>query len=325
MPIVVDWNPVQALGSLAVSAGAAQGQTAGNRDFISRQFAVDQQTADINQRNREIGMQSREEPARFAREQQAAADSDARRFQSAADLGGLKQQGDVQMEGVRSQRAMETQDFQLRRQEEGIQQRQEADYQYDNQRQQDQENRLRESLSRTGRSPEEVESVIDQVRIDQGMQTGNFARGGQRGSVEAKRPPGTIRSFGFDAARSGALDQITPRMIRELKISGSGIKPESMVIGEVLGGAYDYWASESTPIEEVQWAASNPQYPDFVRQEAARVLTTRGDVKFGANQARPNQNGNGSGGVPQTQGDGLESARTEDLMRIINQGFRNAP
>ncbi|MGD9631414.1 MAG: hypothetical protein AB7V18_19415 [Pyrinomonadaceae bacterium] len=299
-----------------MQAGSATGTAQGNRDFIARQTAVDAQTADINQRNRELTFTASEREKEFGREQAGQQQLEAQKYGYAQSLQNQKQYGDLQEASIKAQQNAQDNQFDLLKQREGIAQREEVDFAYDQERAQAEDNRLAQSLARAGKSPQEIQAYIDQIRIDRAGRTGAFATGGNA-SIVAKRPGGSIRGFGFDAARSGTLDLLDDRTIQDMQISGSGIKPVPQVIAEIRGGAYDYWASESTPLEEVQWAVNNPAYPDFIRAEAARAMTSRGDVKYGANQARPQQNAPAQGGG----GGGLSNMSNDELMQLIQRGF----
>jgi len=287
MPIVIDFSPVNALGSLAMQTGEAQGRAQGNRDFIARQTAVDQQAFDANQRNREIATQVQQAPITETRQANQREFEQQQNFARATQANREQQKNAIDLENLRAVRAQETQDFQLFRQEQGIAQREADRFATDKARKQEQDKRLRESLIRTGKSESEVQRIMDEVTIAQATRTGQFGPANtQTPTVPAqpKRPSGSLESFGFQSAADGTLPDFTDQLLSTLSFSNDFI-PVSQIKSKLKSGAFDFWSSPSTPIEEVQKALNDPNIPAWARAEAGRAIAARPDVLFGINQS----------------------------------------
>lgn len=290
MPFVIDWTPVEALGSLAMQAGKAQGTTAGRSQFIARQHDIDLQTADINQRNRELAYQQTWAPINQKRQAAIDRQYQADQFQQQLAIENVRAAHDFDRQAysidAQAQRAEQSQQAAEERQFEGYQKRYEAEYDYDRRQAQDEESSMVEAMRAAGRPLEEIETAVIQSRQRRASGGGRATAGSVTGTEAGmKRPTGELRSLGFDLARTGNLQAWADPVVRRTASRNNATFEQA--IGELSGGAFEYFVNEAVPLEQVQQVASDPSAPTWARSQALRAIAVRGDVRFGANQARP--------------------------------------
>lgn len=285
MPIVVDWAPVQASGSLALQTGSAVGQQRGQLTHLRRQDEASAQAADINQRNRELSFNQAWAPINERRQAGLQFGNQSALMNQEYALRGqqeeVRQAGDLQEAKVRADALAQAPYA-----------RQQADYQYDQRREADAQQKTALALRDLGLDDEEIAQELDRYHVIGARRRAGGAAavkgGGFAGGVtESKRPTGELRSLGFDAARNGSIVGFTPEVMADLRFQSGGMQmPMIQVATELEAGAYESYLSESTPLERVQAVASNPKMPDWARSAAQRAMVTRGDVRFGSNQRR---------------------------------------
>lgn len=310
MPFIVDYTPLGALGSLAMTAGAAQGTTAGNRDFIARQSAVDAQTADINQRNRELDYAAGQRTKDFNREASFQRERDQMGFEKELALRDIANQGALDRAQLSAQAGYDRQqaaaEAALLRQREGIAQRGETREGYYDFRRSADEDALRNALLQQGATPEDAEQQVIEFRRQKILREGNF---GPQSDAQTgfRTPTKAAMAQGFNAALTGQYAGSSPDDISYMAVMNKTSDEDQ--VNQMTAGALQYFMNPQVSLAEVNQVLSDPGAPPWLKAAAQRAIVRRPDVTYGQN-IRPQNN--------QTPPSGVMGASDQDLLRAIS-------